>query len=810
MAERIIELRGRTGDQLSLQSLVDRTTLTKDHVMKLIKEGMISARFTDVDMDVELLHHTEMVSDIAAGQQEGPSDGTPSDEESGLVNVATVDDDWRSFEVRPPAVTEVAGDTTRDLWGDPGVRSQDARLWGQDHGLQGPTTKIYGAAKVDHGPSQQRPMNYGQPQNMFAELQSRFSLGQSEIGPSSNEHNEKNSSHQDHRGDSAWSQSSRARFSAESLDLLSIVEGCLEDQDRRQRLEVKRLEDIVTTFRQQNLRQEEELNIAASICETLLSKMAAMEGSLGHHSVSNLNQRCVTLEQGQDTLRGRLDRVSSKFIDLEQQVVQMTEELKAGRECKASDVGGLDSQPSSVGQGSYLDPVDGWTYNRQNPFMSQQSRLEGTGAAQRPWARLRQGLGGVSGPVQEDLQPRPQGPPAFRTHVPDTGLQEDPAGMRGPRQQSTPDPNGPSNSRDRTHNRVGDSTNRSNRQKCPKTRASLGRSHVSNFSSDEETSDLETQGRRNQSPTYPRGRRHRSPPMPKPPTFDGKADDWKSFIFQFRQLAVDNEWGVDEKRRRLLASLRGKAVDYLNTRPKAVVESYYSLRDALERRYNISEQPGTARRQLASFVQEEKESLEEFADKVTIKCTEAYPGVEDDVLQGLAVEHFLKGAKDRQAAYGAATHKPENLQDAIREVKEAAANLKLFGRGVVSARQVTFSDSHDDGSTKGQGKLIEVVTDLIQKIGSSQRRQSPSPNRGRGISPNRRRGPSPCFNCKEVGHFFKDCQKPLTCVRCNQEGHMSYDCPERTERSASPSSSLQNASPETRSTGNGKGTSTQA
>ena len=150
------------------------------------------------------------------------------------------------------------------------------------------------------------------------------------------------------------------------------------------------------------------------------------------------------------------------------------------------------------------------------------------------------------------------------------------------------------------------------------------------------------------------------------------------------------------------------------------------------------------------------------------------------MLKGLAVEHFLKGARDRQAAYGTATHKPDNLHDAIREVKEAAANLKLFGRGVASARQVTFSEHREDEASKGQGKLIEAVTDLIQKIGSNQRRQSPSPSRGRGTSLTRRRGPSPCFNCKEVGHFYKDCQKPLTCVKCDQEGHMSYDCPDLT------------------------------
>ena len=117
------------------------------------------------------------------------------------------------------------------------------------------------------------------------------------------------------------------------------------------------------------------------------------------------------------------------------------------------------------------------------------------------------------------------------------------------------------------------------------------------------------------------------------------------------------------------------------------------------------ELPSTARRQLSAMRQEEGESLEDFADRIMLKAGEGFHGVPEDTLQSLATDAFLKGCRDRNVAYAAAERKPETLQQAVVDMRDAAANLRTFSRATVSARQVTFvTDSEDEARGRSESR----------------------------------------------------------------------------------------------------------
>ena len=239
-----------------------------------------------------------------------------------------------------------------------------------------------------------------------------------------------------------------------------------------------------------------------------------------------------------------------------------------------------------------------------------------------------------------------------------------------------------------------------------------------------------------------------------------------------------------------MACLRGKAVDYVFNRPKDLRADYYTLKDMLSQRYNIAELPGTARRQLNTMRQEERESLEDYADRVLGKVSETYPNVEEDVAQALGTESFLRGCWDRSAAYAASEHKPDTIYKALQCVKDAAANLRVFGRPAMTTRQVTFADPERESTTDGvarlskeQEKMMQLMTEMMSRLekNTARRNTSPSPDRGRN------RSPSPCYNCRERGHMARECPKPRRCFNCNKTGHMAEECKEEKQGFGSPS-----------------------
>ena len=100
-----------------------------------------------------------------------------------------------------------------------------------------------------------------------------------------------------------------------------------------------------------------------------------------------------------------------------------------------------------------------------------------------------------------------------------------------------------------------------------------------------------------------------------------------------------------------MASLRGKAMNFIMSKPRQVQDDYKVLKDVLEMRFGKIEHPTSARRQLSYLKQEEGESLEDYTDKVSTKVSEAYPGIDEEMEQDLAKEAFLRGCHHRSAAY---------------------------------------------------------------------------------------------------------------------------------------------------------------
>ena len=270
--------------------------------------------------------------------------------------------------------------------------------------------------------------------------------------------------------------------------------------------------------------------------------------------------------------------------------------------------------------------------------------------------------------------------------------------------------------------------------------------------------------------------RHQSPPFTKPPVFSGKEGEWDSFIFQFHKIAHYYGWDQQEKVDRLLVSLRGKAIDFVRNKSRKVQDDYRALQDALELRFGKREHPTSARRELNYLQQHERESLEDFADIVLAKVSEAYPRIGHELEQDIAKEIFLRGCRNRKAAYAAAEKDPTTLQDALERVRTSAMNWKVFGRSSVSTRRVRFAGQEEENgdaysASEEEKRLKKLVAKLMKECEKERNNAGPV---GSTIK---------CYQCGNHGHLARGCGKDvICCFGCGETGHIRSECPKRDER----------------------------
>lgn len=265
-------------------------------------------------------------------------------------------------------------------------------------------------------------------------------------------------------------------------------------------------------------------------------------------------------------------------------------------------------------------------------------------------------------------------------------------------------------------------------------------------------------------------KRSRSPQPPKLPVFSGeKTEHWDGFILQFERTAKSGGWSKKKKMKRLHQCLAGQASFYAN---RSDCTSYRKLVKEMQERFGKREDPSIAKRMLRNIAQFENETLEEFGQRVWFLALDAYRHDKGHSVDQDALEHFLQGIRDKQAAIRVINMRPKSLKKAIKYVRETQANFAaIFGKKRDKAfqiqRQVTWRDQVVDSEVRIiQPEANDSDVELIQlkaRLGelerclkknsgqdSKKRLQSPS------ASPSRLNGDQ-CFKCGTKGHFARDC-----------------------------------------------------
>ena len=158
-----------------------------------------------------------------------------------------------------------------------------------------------------------------------------------------------------------------------------------------------------------------------------------------------------------------------------------------------------------------------------------------------------------------------------------------------------------------------------------------------------------------------------APSLPKMASFDARPVSqggmrWKAFHLQFECIAGCYRWSEATRHANLVLSLRGAALDFYADLPEEDRASYRALVTRLKARFGREELPLVKRLRLQEMQQTPGEDLDAFAERVLRLAYGAYEGLRMDreAIETIAVDVFLMGCLDREAAATVMNHDPHS------------------------------------------------------------------------------------------------------------------------------------------------------
>ncbi|ELT97568.1 hypothetical protein CAPTEDRAFT_208626, partial [Capitella teleta] len=170
------------------------------------------------------------------------------------------------------------------------------------------------------------------------------------------------------------------------------------------------------------------------------------------------------------------------------------------------------------------------------------------------------------------------------------------------------------------------------------------------------------------------------------PKFTGKVGDpldWVAFIVNFERRAERYTWDDATRLDFLIECLQDQAAHFFSRLPPHHRCSYALLKEKLRTRFNVVQAPAVLRKQLQDVRQGMEESLQEFASRVQQLARDAHPSLVTEALEPMAVDAFLRGCKEKLAAYSALNREPATVELAVKLVEGAVTNQQaIFGSTV--------------------------------------------------------------------------------------------------------------------------------
>ena len=282
-------------------------------------------------------------------------------------------------------------------------------------------------------------------------------------------------------------------------------------------------------------------------------------------------------------------------------------------------------------------------------------------------------------------------------------------------------------------------------------------------------------------------RRKFSKPVKNPADYDGTLS-LRDYLKHFERCSVVNGWNKDEAAVFLAASLRGEAQKVMNGMSDSDCRNYGKIVDKLELRFGVEKQRELYQARLHNRRQQENESVQALAADIRSMSTLAYQDLSPDTQERFAVQHFIDAIKDQDDRLRLRRDKPSTMDEAlslaceleafrlldgdwrrssskVRSVDEVGREPDLFRAQLDMLRSdIQMQQQRQETQQVALQELVQQIQQLSQTMSLNTSGSQHPPNDSRYSNRN-----GPCWDCKEFGHYRRNCPRRKSHDRVNAD-----------------------------------------